>query len=115
MSVHSEPQICLGELSRLPTEAVILQKLLQLIREQIVPLSEGLYLLYFLISSAVERESMQLHSLYGYRETTKLLARVQLKTTQSQKLGGRKREQISHWDLKETKEERKIFGVGSGC
>lgn len=92
MSVHSAPQICLGELSCLPTEAVILQKLLQLVREQTgCALSEGLYLLYFLISSAVERESMQLHSLYGYRETTKLLARVQLKTTQSQKLGGRKR------------------------
>lgn len=33
MSVHSEPQICLGELSCLATEAVILQKLLGLLTE----------------------------------------------------------------------------------
>lgn len=82
MSVHSEPQICLGELSCLPTEAVILQKLLQLVTEETGwALLGGLY---FPISSpAVQRESMQLRSVYGYRETTKLLTRVQPKPTQS--------------------------------
>jgi len=82
MSVHSEPQICLRELICLPMEAVILQKLLRLVTEETSwALSGGLH---FLISSpTVERESMQLRSVCGYRETRKLLTRVQLKTTQS--------------------------------
>lgn len=87
-SVHSEPQICLGELSCLPTYAVILPKLLRLVTEETGwALSGGLH---FLVSPVVERENTQLCSVYGYRETTKLLTRVQSKTTQSWELGGRK-------------------------
>jgi len=63
MSVHSESRICLGELSCRPRESVILQKLLQLVKEETGWALQGLHCR--ISSSAAERGSMQLCSECG--------------------------------------------------
>lgn len=107
MSLHSEPQICLRELSCLHTEAVILQKLLCLVTEETV---------WALISSpVVARESTKLRSVWvrGNKETVN---KGPIKNNPEPRAARKERgSKFSHWALEESNEQRKACMRISGC